>query len=188
MEVRELAIAGAWEFTPTVHADARGAFLEQYRVEPLREAIGEVPEWVQTNVSISHRGVVRGIHYSLGGQAKYVTVVHGAAVDYVVDLRVGSPTFGAWDLVELDTTSRRSVYIPAGLGHAFVALEPDTALHYLCAAVYDPATEHAISPFDPDIALDLPFPRAELAVSDRDADAPSLADAVAAGRLIGGTR
>ncbi len=188
MEVRELAIAGAYEFTPVVHADSRGAFLEQYRVEPLRAAIGEVPEWVQTNVSLSHRGVVRGIHYSLGGQAKYVSVVHGSAVDYVVDLRTDSPTFGRWELIELDAATRRSVYIPAGLGHAFVSLEDGTALHYLCAAVYDPATEFAISPFDADVALELPFPVDELVVSERDAGAPTLAEAVAAGRLGGGTR
>lgn len=184
MLVRELKIAGALEFTPVIHGDSRGAFLEQYRFEPLEERLGEVPQWLQTNVSVSHRGVVRGIHYSVGvpGQAKYVTVVAGRAVDFVVDLRVGSPTFGAWDAVELDAEHRRAVYIPAGLGHAFAALEDDTALHYLCSAVYDPETEFAINPRDPRIGLELPIPDAIF--SERDEAAPSLDEALELGRLV----
>jgi len=190
VEVRALRIAGAFEFIPVVHADERGAFLEQYRVEPLAAALAgsgaSVPPWVQTNVSISRRGVVRGIHYSVAdpGQAKYVTVVHGSAVDYVVDLRAGSPTFGEWERLELDAVARRAVYIPAGLGHAFAALEDETVLHYLCSAVYDPASELSISPLDPAIALDLPFAPEEIVVSPRDGDAPTLAEADAAGRLV----
>ncbi|MBO9577368.1 MAG: dTDP-4-dehydrorhamnose 3,5-epimerase family protein [Microbacteriaceae bacterium] len=185
MQVRELAVLGAYEFTPVIHGDARGAFLESYRVEPLVEAIGREVAWRQTNVSVSARGVVRGIHYSIKqpGQAKYVTVAAGSAIDYVVDLRPGSPTYLRVDRVRLDAETRRSVFIPAGVGHAFASLEDGTTLHYLCTEVYDPETEKAVSIDDVQIALDLPFPRAEAELSARDAAAPTLAEAVAAGHL-----
>jgi len=185
VDIRELAVAGAYAFTPVIHRDERGEFLEQYRFEALAEAVGTVPEWRQTNVSRSARGVLRGIHYSIAvpGQAKYVTVVTGRAVDYVVDLRPGSPTYGRWDSVELETGACRAVFVPSGVGHAFLALEDETAMTYLCSEVYDPEAEKGVSPFDPEIGLAFPIPREELVVSPRDAGAPSLAEALAAGHV-----
>lgn len=187
MKFRQLRVAGAFEFTPVVHRDARGEFLEAYRFEAIRDAVGFVPEWKQTNLSLSARGVVRGIHYSVAepGQIKYVTAPAGRIIDYVVDIRPGSPTYGQWDSVELEPGTRRAVYVPAGVGHAFIALEDDTAVSYLCSEVYNPAAEFGVSPFDPAIGLEFPLPRAELVVSDRDAGAPTLAEAIAAGRVAG---
>ncbi len=185
MESRQLAVLGAVEFTPAIHRDARGEFLEQFRFEALRDAVGVVPEWRQTNVSLSARGVVRGVHYSIRtpGQAKYVTAVAGRAIDFVVDVRPGSPSFGRWDAVELDAAARRAVFVPAGVGHACAALEDGTALSYLCSEVFDPDGERAMSPFDPELGLDLPFARDALIVSERYAAAPTLAEAVAAGAV-----
>ncbi len=185
MDVRELSIPGAWVVTPRIHEDDRGAFLESYRFEPWVERTGTMPVWKQGNVSVSRRGVLRGIHYAITppGQAKYVQVAAGKALDVVIDLRVGSPTFGRWEAIELDTVVRRSVHLAEGLGHAFLALEDGTTLSYLCSEVFDPEREFTIDPFDPELRLEFPLPRTELVLSERDAAAPSLAEARSAGRL-----
>lgn len=137
--------------------------------------------WKQANTSVSQRGVVRGIHFGLPslGQAKYVTVVRGAALDYVVDLRRDSPTFGRWDVVTLDTHDRRAVYIPAGFGHAFEAVEDHTTVHYLLTEVYTPNSEFAINLFDETVGLRFVTPRSNMLLSERDGAAPSLMDSLA---------
>ena len=104
-------------------------------------------------------------------------------VDYIVDIRVGSPTFGRWDAVLLDTVDRRAVYLAEGLGHAFLALEDDTTVSYLVSHTYDPEREHGISPLDPALALELPIPTEELIISPKDLDAPTLAQARELGML-----
>jgi len=185
MGVRELTIAGAWELPSTIHRDDRGAFLESYRADSLSEAIGHRFDLAQMNVSISRRGVVRGIHYAdvPPSQAKYVQCLRGAIIDFVVDIRVGSPTFGQWEGVRLDDVTRSALYISEGLGHAFVALEDDTTVGYLVSEPYNASREHGISPLDPQVGLEFPLPRDELVLSDKDRDAPSLAEALAGGTL-----
>ena len=108
MQIRELSIADAYEITPILRQDDRGSFLEWYRFDLLQEAVGHPLQLRQANTSVSKHGVVRGIHFAdiPPGQAKYVTATHGAVLDYVVDIRVGSPTFGAWDSVRLDDVDR----------------------------------------------------------------------------------
>jgi dTDP-4-dehydrorhamnose 3,5-epimerase len=101
----------------------------------------------------------------------------------VIDIRVGSPTFGQWAHFDLDATSRNAVVLDVGLGHAFVALEPNTVVTYLVTDVYKPHAEHAINPLDSDVALEFPLPAAELLLSPKDQAAPSLAQAVQEGRL-----
>lgn len=135
--------------------------------------------------SVSRRGVVRGIHFAdvPPSQAKYVTVTHGAVVDFVVDIRVGSPTFGQWDSVVLDTVDRRALYIAEGLGHCFVALTDDAAVSYLVSEVFAPQREHGITPLDEAIGLDLPFARDELLLSEKDIAAPTLLEAQREGLL-----
>ncbi len=184
MEIAELTIHGAYSLTPEQHADERGIFLEWYRYEPLADRLGRPFELRQANLSVSHRGVVRGIHYAIvpPGQAKYVTVASGEALDYVIDLRVGSPTFGEWESVLLNDRTRSAVYLAEGLGHAFIALEPSTTVCYLASEVYDPEREFAISPMDPDIALTFP-PGIEPVLSDRDRNAPTLAEQLSNGLL-----
>ncbi|WP_405092693.1 dTDP-4-dehydrorhamnose 3,5-epimerase family protein [Micromonospora sp. NBC_01392] len=185
MRIRPLGIEGAWEVTPQQHGDPRGRFLEWYRHDRLAEAVGHPLRLAQANLSVSARDVVRGIHFAdvPPGQAKYLTCVRGAVLDVVVDVRVGSPTFGRWEAVRLDDTERRAVYLAEGLGHAVCALTDDATLSYLCSATYRPAAEHTVHPLDP--ALAIAWPTAAPLLSARDAAAPSLAEARAAGRLPG---
>ncbi|MBF5029393.1 MULTISPECIES: dTDP-4-dehydrorhamnose 3,5-epimerase [unclassified Micromonospora] len=185
MKIRPLGIEGAWEVTPRLHGDPRGQFLEWYRFDRLAEAVGHPLRLAQGNLSVSARDVVRGIHFAdvPPGQAKYVTCVRGAVLDVVVDVRVGSPTYGRWEAVRLDDTDRRAVYLAEGLGHGFCALTDDATLSYLCSATYNPAAEHTVHPLDPDLGID--WPAATPLLSERDASAPRLAEARAAGLLPG---
>jgi dTDP-4-dehydrorhamnose 3,5-epimerase len=183
MDIRPLGIEGAWEVTPRLFPDPRGLFTEGFRVDHLAKHIGHELAVRQTNISVSTAGALRGIHYAdvPPSQAKYVTATSGVFVDYVVDLRVGSPTFGTWDSVVLDTVDRRAVYLSEGLGHVLACLEDGTAV-YLCSEVYAPERERAVSPLDGDIGLVLPEGFAAV-VSDRDAAAPSFARAQQQGML-----
>ena len=183
MEVRELSVAGAFEVTPVQHADERGLLLEWFHEDAFTAMTGEPFHVAQANVSVSDAGSLRGIHFTEvpPGQAKIVTCVQGAAFDVAVDLRVGSATFGQWDTVLIDDRERRATYLPDGFGHAFLALEPNTVVSYLCTAVYAPARDHGINPLDPAIAIDWPKIGRDGAVlnrrlSPRDAAAPTLAD------------
>ena len=185
MEVRPLAIEGAWEVTPRQFRDDRGVFLESFRADTLAEHIGHPLQVRQTNTSVSSRGTLRGIHFAdvPPSQAKYVTCLSGSLIDYVVDLRVGSPTFGQWDSVLLDTPDRRAVYLAEGLGHAFCALEDGTTAMYLCSAAYNPSREHGIHPLDPDLALEFPAGLESPTLSPKDATAPTLTQAREQGLL-----
>lgn len=184
VEVRALAIEGAWEFTPILRSDDRGAFLESFTASSFLRAVGHEFDLRQMNVSISRIGTVRGVHFAdvPPGQAKYVQCFAGRVLDVVVDIRVGSPTFGQWDAVELDEQSRRAVYVSEGLGHAFCALSESATVGYLCSEPYAPAREHGIHPLDPDLRLPWPDPDAAL-LSPKDAAAPSLVEAMADGLL-----
>jgi dTDP-4-dehydrorhamnose 3,5-epimerase len=181
--VRPLGVAGAWLAEPTLHGDARGVFLEWYRAETQTAAAGDALHVAQANLSTSSRGTVRGVHFAdvPPGQAKYVTCVHGAVLDVVVDLRTGSPTFGEWEAVPLDDTTRHAVYLSVGLGHAFCALSEQATIVYLCSTPYAPAREHSVHPLDPDLGIVWPVEAPIL--SERDAAAPSLAEAGRAGVL-----
>ena len=185
MQIRELSIPGAYEVTPVQWRDERGVFLEWYRFDRLSEVVGHPLDLRQANTSVSKRGVVRGIHFAdiPRGQAKYVTVPRGAILDFVVDLRVGSPTFGKWDAARLDDVDHRAVYLSEGLGHAFVALTDDATVSYLVSDVYNPAAEHGIDPLDARIALDFSLAPNELILSPKDGEAPSLAEAEESGLL-----
>jgi epimerase EvaD len=138
----------------------------------------------QTNHSASRRGVVRGVHFALvpPGQSKYVYVPRGAALDIVVDIRVGSPTYGQHDVVRLDDRDFRAVYVAEGLGHCVVAIEDDTVLSYLCSTGYDPSREKGISPVDPALALPIPVEPSPV-LSPKDTAAPTLAEAAEQGLL-----
>jgi dTDP-4-dehydrorhamnose 3,5-epimerase len=183
VKFRELSITGAYEVTPQVRGDDRGSFHEWYRHDFHAQAVGHPLTLMQANISVSGAGVLRGVHFAdvPPGQAKYVTCVRGALVDVVVDIRVGSPTFGRWEMVRLDDIDRRSVYIAEGLGHAFCALSDDTTVVYMCSAAYNPAGEHTIDPLDPVLGID--WPVSSPILSPRDAEAPSLQEARERGLL-----
>ena len=179
-----ISIGGAWTFTPAVHRDGRGCFLEWFRAGELRDSLGYWPQTAQANCSVSRRGVIRGIHFSAvpPGQAKYVSCVQGAILDVVVDIRVGSPSYGRWQAVRLDDEGRQALFISEGLGHAFAALSDQATVVYLCSTPYAPGREHGVNPLDPAIAIQWPA-GAEPVLSPKDAAAPTLAEARAAGLL-----
>lgn len=184
MKFEPLPIEGAFVVSPRQFPDDRGVFLEGFRGDLLAEHLGHRPDIVQTNISVSGRGTVRGIHFAdlPPGQAKYVTAVSGSLIDYIVDIRTGSPTFGQWAAVQLDTVDRRAVYVGEGLGHAFCALEDDTTAVYLCTAAYNPGREHGVHPLDPRLALTFPEDIEPL-LSPKDAAAPTLSEAESSGLL-----
>jgi dTDP-4-dehydrorhamnose 3,5-epimerase len=187
VSIRELSVPGAWEITPRVHGDGRGAFFEWFTESGFAEMTGHRFDMRQANCSVSSAGVLRGLHFAQlpPGQAKYVTCVKGSVFDVVVDIRVGSPTYGRWDSVLLDDVNRRSVYLSEGLAHGFLSLADDSTVMYLCSAPYAPQREHTIAAVDPDIGIDWPLPADRLLLSDRDAVAPPLAQVRAAGLLPG---
>ncbi|MFE0511425.1 dTDP-4-dehydrorhamnose 3,5-epimerase [Streptomyces sp. NPDC058964] len=182
--MRPLDIAGAWVLEPKVFPDDRGSFHEWYRGEEFREATGYGLDLAQANCSVSRRGVLRGVHFAdvPPGQAKYLTCVRGAVLDVAVDLRVGSPTYGRWEAVRLDDETHHAIFLAEGLGHAFMALTDDATVVYLCSTGYAPGREHGVHPLDPD--LDIAWPTGiEPVLSEKDAAAPSLAEAERSGLL-----
>src|ERR1700683_3428009 len=156
--MKALDVDGAWLFTPQIHGDRRGSFLEWCREAEFREDVGHRMDLAQSNCSVSRRGVVRGIHFTdvPPGQAKYVTCASGSVLDVIVDLRVGSPTYLRWEAVGLDDESRRAVFLAEGLGHGFMALSPQATVMYLCSTGYAPGLEHGIDPLDPEIGIAWP--------------------------------
>lgn len=170
------SLPGMAVIEPEVHRDSRGFFLETFRAERLAKA-GVVEEWVQDNHSRSTRGVVRGMHFSLGaGQAKLVRCARGAIVDVAVDIRRGSPTFGRWDSVRLDDVNLHAVYLPVGFAHGFIVVSEVADVIYKCSAYFDPDLERGFAWDDPDVGIRWPDVDAE--VSERDLQAPRLREIV----------
>lgn len=184
MQIRELVVGDSYVLDLVPHGDARGRFTEWYRADVLAGATGFGLTLVQANHSLSARGVLRGVHFALvpPGQAKYVYCPAGRVLDVIVDVRVGSPTFGVHDSVLLDSEQPRAVYLAEGLGHAFVSLADGSSVTYLVSSGYDPEREFGVSPVDP--ALDLPWPDdVEFELSAKDRAAPTLAEAQEQGLL-----
>ena len=150
-DVRELAIAGAWEITPRRACRRRGLFFEWFTEREFTAVTGHRFDLQQANCSVSAAGVLRGLHFAQlpPSQAKYVTCVEGAVFDVVVDIRVGSPTYGRWDARCSTTATAASVYLSEGLAHGFMALEDDSTVMYLCSTPYAPNREHTILATDP---------------------------------------
>lgn len=186
MKYRELTVPGAFEITPQQFGDPRGLFFEAFKAGPFADAVGHPLDLQQANCSVSAAGVLRGIHFAdvPPSQAKYVMCAKGAVLDVVVDIRVGSPTFGTWDAVLLDDVDRRAVYVSEGLGHAFMSLEDGSTVVYLCSSGYAPGREHGIHPLDP--ALNIQWPTTARdgtpitpQLSEKDEASPTLAEASA---------
>ncbi|KPI21069.1 dTDP-4-dehydrorhamnose 3,5-epimerase [Actinobacteria bacterium OK074] len=182
--MRPLTIEGAWVRTPPVHRDHRGGFHEWFRDDEFRALTGRPARLVQADCSVSKRGAVRGIHFAdvPPGRATFVTCVAGRVLDVVVDLRLGSTTFGQWEAVPLGADGGTAVYLSEGLGHAFQALTADATVVSLRSARYRPDVEHAVNPLDPALGIKWPYNGCPL-VSERDAAAPTLARAEELGIL-----
>jgi dTDP-4-dehydrorhamnose 3,5-epimerase len=156
-----------------VFEDGRGAFFESWQEARYEPHLGP-QRFVQDNVSVSARGVVRGLHLQHPhGQGKLVSVLHGMVYDAVVDVRVGSPTFGRWVGVTLSAADRRQLWIPPGFAHGYQALEDGTVFHYKCTAPHHPESEVAVRYDDPAIGIE--WPLRDPNASPRDAQAPLLA-------------
>ena len=164
-------LEGLLVIRPRVFRDVRGAFFETWNQERYSEA-GLPAVFVQDNVSISQRGVLRGLHAQRAPheQGKLVTVLHGRAFDVAVDIRSGSPTYGKWHSIELDADVGTQFYIPPGFLHGFVALEDDTVFSYKCTSPYRPDAEFSVRWDDP--ALGIMWPLADVVMSAKDAGAP----------------
>ena len=157
---------------PEVHGDERGFFAETFRRNVFEE-LGVPDEWVQDNHSRSRLGVLRGMHFQRG-MAKLVRCARGSIVDVLVDVRDGSPAFGRWEAFELDDRNARQLYAPEGFAHGFCVTSELADVTYKCSTYYDPALEGGFRHDDPDVGIE--WPALELAVSERDRDAPLLAE------------
>ncbi|MFC0864168.1 dTDP-4-dehydrorhamnose 3,5-epimerase [Sphaerimonospora cavernae] len=182
--MKPLSISDAYVFTPAIHGDDRGLFFEWFRAGEFTEVVGHRFGLAQANCSVSGRGVLRGVHFAEVpvGQAKFVTCVAGSVLDVIVDLRVGSPTFGRWEMVALDDVTRRGVYLAEGLGHGFMATSEQATIVYLCSEPYAPAREHGVHPLDPELGIAWPD-GLEPVLSPKDAVAPTLSEARSRGIL-----
>jgi dTDP-4-dehydrorhamnose 3,5-epimerase len=172
----ETRLDGPILIEPQVFGDDRGFFCETYRRTTLME-LGVGEEMVQDNHSRSRRGVVRGMHFTVGrGAAKLVRCGRGTIFDVLVDLRRGSPTFGEWESFELSDENMHVLYAPVGFAHGFCVTSEVADVLYKQDGYYDPATDYAIRYDDPEIGIEWPIALDELQPSQRDVDAPLLRD------------
>lgn len=180
MKVIQTPLPGCVVIEPAVFGDERGAFYETWNAERFAEH-GLPTRFVQSNVSTSSRGVLRGLHYQWPRpQGKLVTVLEGEVYDVAVDIRRGSPTFGRWEAVILSAQNKRQFWIPEGFAHGFAVLSERAVFSYLCTDVYVREADAGVAWNDAQIAVDWPISDPQL--SDKDQRAPFLAD-IAADRL-----
>jgi len=172
MQISKTPLDAPHLIEPLVHGDERGFFLETFRLDKLAEA-GLDTGFVQDNQSRSRQGVLRGMHFQ-PGQAKLVRCVRGAIFDAIVDIRVGSPTFGQWEGFELNDETHRQLFVPDGFAHGFCVLSEVADVTYKVTTYYDPETEGGFRFDDPAVGIEWPLAGDQLAVSVRDTGAQTL--------------
>jgi dTDP-4-dehydrorhamnose 3,5-epimerase len=173
VKVTPTSLPGVQVVEPTVHGDARGYFFEAFHAAKYAAA-GIEATFVQSNVSRSARGVLRGLHYQYPNpQGKLVTVLEGEVYDVAVDIRPASPSFGRWTGVMLTADNKRQLWIPEGFAHGFCVVSEAATFMYQCTRLYDPAADAAIAWDDPSIGID--WPLSQPLLSDKDTRAPRLA-------------
>ncbi|MFC4726838.1 dTDP-4-dehydrorhamnose 3,5-epimerase [Coralloluteibacterium thermophilus] len=174
MKLIETALPGCTVIEPAVFGDARGFFFETWNAERFGEHALPT-RFVQSNVSSSARGVLRGLHYQWPRpQGKLVSVLEGEVFDVAVDIRRGSPHFGRWAGVVLSAENRRQFWIPEGFAHGFAVLSERALFSYLCTDVYVREADAGLRWNDPSIGID--WPVTDPLLSDKDAAAPLLAE------------
>jgi len=179
MTFTQTALSGVWIIEPKVNVDARGYFMECFRQDLFEQHVGHI-DFVQDNESKSARGVLRGLHYQLApwSQAKLVRVIEGCVLDFAVDLRRGSATFGQYLTVELSGENKRQLYIPRGFAHGFYVVSEAAVFTYKVDNPYMPSHERSIRFDDPELGVDLcAVTRGTAIMSAKDERAPLLADA-----------
>jgi dTDP-4-dehydrorhamnose 3,5-epimerase len=185
MEIERLAIEGLWIGRSPILSDQRGFFREWFKSDDIGSRIGRKFEVSQSNISMSNRGVMRGIHYSLApaGQAKWITCISGSIWDVAVDIRPSSPTYRKWIGVTLTAGIGEALFLSEGLGHGFISLEDNSVVSYLLTSPYSPSEEFEINPLDPELRID--WPGVDRLMSPKDEHAPTLAMRLAEGNLPG---
>jgi dTDP-4-dehydrorhamnose 3,5-epimerase len=185
MKITALSIEGVFVATSEIWEDSRGSFREWFKKSDLLLANKETFNVEQANISISTKGTIRGIHYSLAtkGQAKWVTCVSGLIKDVIVDIRPNSKTYGKWIEFELSGTSGNAVLIGEGLGHGFISLAEISTVAYLVSSPFSPLEEFEINPLDKAIGIDWGLPLSELKISEKDKNAPTLEERKKEGKL-----
>ncbi len=181
MKVVSAAIPDVLLITAVRHGDERGWFSETYRTSALLDAGFRGGEFVQDNhVRSTGRGILRGLHFQAAphGQDKLVRCLRGAIFDVAVDIRKGSPTYGAWVGERLSEENARQILVPKGFAHGYCTLTDDCEVAYKVTGYYDKASEGALVWNDPDVAIEWPLDRADITTNDRDAAAPRLRDLV----------
>lgn len=177
MKFTQLSIPGVWLVEPVRYGDARGYFMESFKLEGFRAHVGDIT-FVQDNESMSGRGVLRGLHFQKGefSQAKLVRVSQGTVVDVAVDLRGGSPTFGQHVAVELSQENACQLFIPRGFAHGFVVLSETAQFQYKVDNIYAPQSEATLRFDDPALGIDWRLPHSELLLSSKDLKGVSLSE------------
>lgn len=178
LDVRPLGLTGVLEIRPRKFADDRGFFSEVWREDSFVEAGLDV-HFVQDNHSFSkYRGVLRGLHFQAppAAQDKLVRVTRGSIFDVAVDVRRSSPTFGQWTALVLSAAEWNQLFLPKGFAHGFVTLEPGTDVVYKVSAPYNAELDRSIRFDDAGIGIEWPLPAEALILSDKDRNAPLLAN------------
>lgn len=175
MKVEETYLKGCCVITPTVYNDNRGFFFESFNKMKFENALGIKVEFVQDNHSVSHKGVLRGLHFQKGefSQAKLVKVVKGSVLDICVDIRKESPTFGKHFSIKLDDKNNKQLFIPRGFAHGFLSLEANTIFSYKCDNYYNKNSEAGIRFDDSTLNIDWQLPKNSLIISEKDLLLPS---------------
>lgn len=170
MKVTETHIKGCFVLEPKVFEDERGVFFESYNKSVFEEAIGKRVDFVQDNHSVSGKGVLRGLHFQTGkfAQAKLLRVVQGEVLDVVVDLRKDSNTFGQHFKIRLSKTNNKTLFIPKGMAHGFLVLDPDTVFTYKCDSHYNKEADSGIFYADSDLNIDWEYPNDKIILSNKD--------------------
>ena len=178
MKLTETNFKGCFTLEPDVFEDDRGIFFETFHKEKFYRAIGHQIDFVQDNQSISKKGVLRGLHFQKGeyAQAKLVRVSRGEALDVVVDMRKDSTTFGQHFKIKISAENKKSIFIPKGMAHGFLALTDDVIFVYKCDAPYNLQSEGGIRYNDPDLDIDWELPESELILSQKDMALPLFKD------------
>ena len=175
MNIIETIFEGCFVLKPKIHEDKRGLFFESYQKNRLEEGIGKQINFVQDNISVSKKGVLRGLHYQTGehAQAKLAQVLKGEVIDVVVDLRKRSKTFGKHFKLKLSSDNRMAIFIPKGIAHGFLALTDEVIFAYKCDQYYNPKAERGIVYNDQDLNIEWELPKYQINLSAKDLDLPS---------------
>ena len=175
MKITEINLKGCFIIEPKVFLDERGAFFESFQKENLEQALGSTINFVQDNQSISKHGVLRGLHFQEGehAQAKLIQVVQGEVLDVIVDMRKDSATFGQHLSFVLSDSNRKSIFIPKGMAHGFLARSEEVIFSYKCDAYYNQASERGIVYNDQTLDIDWDYPIENIILSQKDTELPT---------------